>query len=107
MRRGLPGSSGRAQDTPGEAGQTAEKDLRIDWFESVLKFFDCHFSLDILGFLPFRFSVVLFLNHKKQVLLLLRFKLQSLKNVSHNTLILKQSNSNHFSPASFKEAPIW
>ena len=91
----------RDRDTPGEAGQTAEKDLRIDWFESVLKFFDCHFPLIFWAFLPFRFSVVLFLNHKNRCFLLLRFKLQSLKNVSHNTLILKQSNSKTLFPRIF------
>ena len=33
---------------------------------SVLKFFDCRFSLIFRAFLPFRFSVVLFLNHKNR-----------------------------------------
>lgn len=70
-------------------------------FETVLKFFDCHFPLIFWAFLPFRFSVVLFLNHKNRCFLLLRFKLQSLKNVSHNTLILKQSNSKTLFPRIF------
>ena len=35
-------------------------------FETVLKFFDCRFSLIFRAFLPFRFSVVLFLNHKNR-----------------------------------------
>lgn len=35
-------------------------------FEAVLKFFDCHFSLIFRAFLPFQFSVVLFLNHKNR-----------------------------------------
>ena len=35
-------------------------------FEAVLKFFDCRFSLIFRAFLPFRFSVVLFLNHKNR-----------------------------------------
>ena len=69
--------------------------------ETVLKFFDCHFPLIFWAFLPFRFSVVLFLNHKNRCFLLLRFKLQSLKNVSHNTLILKQSNSKTLFPRIF------
>ena len=34
--------------------------------ETVLKFFDCRFSLIFRAFLPFRFSVVLFLNHKNR-----------------------------------------
>ena len=34
-------------------------------FRPYWKFFDCHFPFDILGFLPFRFSVVLFLNPTK------------------------------------------
>lgn len=68
---------------------------------TVLKFFDCHFPLIFWAFLPFRFSVVLFLNHKNRCFLLLRFKLQSLKNVSHNTLILKQSNSKTLFPRIF------
>ena len=70
-------------------------------FEAVLKFFDCHFPLIFWAFLPFRFSVVLFLNHKNRCFLLLRFKLQSLKNVSHNTIILKQSNSKTLFPSIF------
>ena len=69
--------------------------------KAVLKFFDCHFPLIFWAFLPFRFSVVLFLNHKNRCFLLLRFKLQSLKNVSHNTLILKQSNSKTLFPRIF------
>ena len=69
--------------------------------QTVLKFFDCHFPLIFWAFLPFRFSVVLFLNHKNRCFLLLRFKLQSLKNVSHNTLILKQSNSKTLFPRIF------
>ena len=69
--------------------------------QSDLKFFDCHFPLIFWAFLPFRFSVVLFLNHKNRCFLLLRFKLQSLKNVSHNTLILKQSNSKTLFPRIF------
>ena len=36
------------------------------FFESVLKFFDCRFSLIFRAFLPFRVSVVLFLNHKNR-----------------------------------------
>ena len=70
-------------------------------FEAVLKFFDCRFSLIFRAFLPFRVSVVLFLNHKNRYFLLLRFKLQSLKNVSHNTIILKQSNSKTLFPRIF------
>lgn len=70
-------------------------------FKTVLKFFDCHFPLIFWAFLPFRFSVVLFLNHKNRCFLLLRFKLQSLKNVSHNTIILKQSNSKTLFPSIF------
>lgn len=69
--------------------------------QTVLKFFDCHFPLIFWAFLPFRFSVVLFLNHKNRCFLLLRFKLQSLKNVSHNTIILKQSNSKTLFPSIF------
>lgn len=69
--------------------------------QAVLKFFDCHFPLIFWAFLPFRFSVVLFLNHKNRCFLLLRFKLQSLKNVSHNTIILKQSNSKTLFPSIF------
>ena len=34
--------------------------------QTVLKFFDCRFSLIFRAFLPFRFSVVLFLNHKNR-----------------------------------------
>lgn len=34
--------------------------------ETVLKFFDCRFSLIFRAFLPFRFLVVLFLNHKNR-----------------------------------------
>ena len=34
--------------------------------QTVLKFFDCCFSLIFRAFLPFRFSVVLFLNHKNR-----------------------------------------
>ena len=35
-------------------------------FETVLKFFDCRFSLIFRAFLPFQVSVVLFLNHKNR-----------------------------------------
>lgn len=70
-------------------------------FEAVLKFFDCRFPLIFRAFLPFHFSVVLFLNHKNRCFLLFHFKLQSLKNVSHNTIILKQSNSKTLFPGIF------
>lgn len=79
----------------------AELRCATSGFEAVLKFFDCHFPLIFWAFLPFRFSVVLFLNHKNRCFLLLRFKLQSLKNVSHNTIILKQSNSKTLFPSIF------
>lgn len=79
----------------------AELRCSTSCLETVLKFFDCHFSLIFWAFLPFRFSVVLFLNHKNRCFLLLRFKLQSLKNVSHNTIILKQSNSKTLFPSIF------
>ena len=35
-------------------------------FETVLRFFDCRFSLIFRAFFPFRVSVVLFLNHKNR-----------------------------------------
>ena len=79
----------------------AELGSATSCLEAVLKFFDCHFPLIFWAFLPFRFSVVLFLNHKNRCFLLLRFKLQSLKNVSHNTIILKQSNSKTLFPSIF------
>ena len=78
--------------SPAQQETVAELRSATSCFETVLKFFDCHFPLIFWAFLPFRFSVVLFLNHKNRCFLLLRFKLQSLKNVSHNTIILKQSN---------------
>ena len=43
-----------------ELGRTAGS------LEAVLKFFDCRFSLIFRAFLPFRFLVVLFLNHKNR-----------------------------------------
>ena len=44
----------------------AELRCSTSCLETVLKFFDCRFSLIFRAFLPFRFSVVLFLNHKNR-----------------------------------------
>ena len=44
----------------------AELRCSTSCLETVLKFFDCRFSLILRAFLPFRFSVVLFLNHKNR-----------------------------------------
>ena len=50
----------RQKSTLGELGSATCS------LEAVLKFFDCRFSLIFRAFLPFRFSVVLFLNHKNR-----------------------------------------
>lgn len=44
----------------------AELRCSTSCLETVLKFFDCRFSLIFRAFLPFRVSVVLFLNHKNR-----------------------------------------
>lgn len=44
----------------------AELRCSTSCLETVLKFFDCRFSLIFRAFLPFRFLVVLFLNHKNR-----------------------------------------
>ena len=44
----------------------AELRCATSGFEAVLKFFGCRFCLIFRAFLPFRFLVVLFLNHKNR-----------------------------------------
>ena len=44
----------------------AELRCSTSCLETVLKFFDCRFSLIFRAFLPFQVSVVLFLNHKNR-----------------------------------------
>lgn len=57
---------GRHFKRSGEKLALGELGSAAGGLQAVLKFFDCRFSLIFRAFLPFRFLVVLFLNHKNR-----------------------------------------